>query len=310
MAAIDLSLQTLVLDEAVDEARGLSSLPPELIVHCCRLGTARSHYASMTSVCRAVRQALMQIDNKVWMGWAFKRFRRLKLLMGNVRTRDDIDWKRVYKAQLAAEAVPRDQAVQLTSTVEDFTFNVQITRGPRATEEAGKVEFEWAGKIEDIGGGRGRAKLRLWNEEEERPLWFREGDKGHRDAFDNGHDLRLNIWVSKFAAHMPITVCLMDDVEVEQHFGQRHGDNHIFFEPTHLPCALKGKVDARNDALQIDHHQQVIPECEYLSFVFIEANGLVSDVVASANDESGIASISFEQVLMYLQQSVPWNSEP
>ena len=111
--------------QAVGETRELSSLPPELIVHCCRFVTAPD-YAAMASASRAIRQALVQVDNKVWMGWAFERFRRLKLLMGDVHARDDIDWKRVYKAQLAAEAVPPDQAARLTSTVEDFTFNVQI----------------------------------------------------------------------------------------------------------------------------------------------------------------------------------------
>ena len=290
MAAIDLSLQTLVLDEAV-EAHGLSSLPPELIVHCCRLGTA-SDYASMTSVCCAIRQALLQIDNKMWMAWAFKRFRRLKLIMAHVHARDEIDWKRVYKRQLAAEAVPPHQAARLTSTVEDFRFNVQIARGPLATEEAGKVVFEWAGTIEDIDG---RAMLRLWKEEEEEPLWFREADEGW--------DLRLSLWVSKFEAQEPITVCLQDRGVVDEDL--RDEDGQLVFEPTGAPDVLKGQVNARDDALQILHEQE-IHEGSYLVHPII-FNGLMSEIVISHNDNNGLESLTTKQTLIYLQQSVPWN---
>ena len=207
--------------------------------------------------------------------------------------RDDIDWKRVYKAQLAAEAVPPNQAARLTSTVEDFTFNVQIARGPRATEEAGKVELEWAGKIEDIGGF---AKLRLWDEEEGHPLWLQECE---------GLDLRLSLWVSKFEDDVPKTVCLQDNGEVYHH---RVGEvsDCLQFEPTDAPDVLKGQVDARNDALQVLHRQD-IHEGTYLVHPVIGQNGLMSDLVISHNDNNGMESLRTKKTLIYLQQSVPWH---
>ena len=299
MAAIDLSLQTLQL-EAVDEARGLSSLPPELIVHCCRFVTA-ADYASMSSACHAIRQALVQVDNKMWMAWAFERFRRVKLLMtvsSHVHARDEIDWKRLYKAQLAAEAVPPNQAVRLTSTVEDFTFNVQIARGPLATQEAGKVEFEWAGKIEGLDGS---PVLLLWNEEEDPPLWLRK-------ATATDHDLRIYLWVSKFVAHTPLTVCLMDGAKVDQ-MRSDDRDMHIAFEPTDAPDALRGKVDARDDALRV-LIQQPVPLASFFVNPFIHKHGVLYDILMSHNDDDGFEEMTIEQVLMYLQQSVPWNSEP
>ena len=301
MAAIDVSLQTLQLDEAVDEARGLSSLPPDLIVHCCRFVTA-TDYAAMTSVCRAIRQALVQVDNKMWMAWAFERFRRLKLLMAHVHARDEIDWKRLYKAQLAAEAVPPNQAVQLTSTVEDFTFNVQIARGPRATEEAGKVELEWAGKIEAVGGS---AMLRLWEEEEGHPFWLQECVGPNPNFY---RDLRLSLWVSKFAAHMPTTVCLLDKAPVEEQYQIemiRDDFVQVKFHPDWLPDAQQGIVDARNDA-HFFLHQQVVPNCGYMTAPLIQENGVMLDVVVSYSDDNGMVALTTEQTLIYLQHGVPW----
>ena len=182
--------------------------------------------------------------------------------MAHVHARDEIDWKRLYKAQLAAEAVPPNQAVQLTSTVEDFTFNVQIFCGPLATEEAGKVELEWAGKIEDIGG---QPMLRLWEEEEGHPVWLEEYES---------RDLRLSLWVSKFAAHMPTTVCLLEYAPVDRFWHPADEHAHITFDPDWLPDALKGIVDARNEA-HFFLHQLGIPNYGYMTHPVIQANGLM-----------------------------------
>ena len=143
--------------------------------------------------------------------------------------------------------------------------------------------------------------LRLWEEEEEPPLWLLWEVAKDRD-------LRMHLWVSKFAAHVPTTVCLQDGAEVDEHWDDGRSF-YIAFEPTGAPDILEGPSDARDDALQVLHEQQT-PWALYVANPLIRQNGLLSHMVRSRNDENGYEALTTEQTLIYLQQSVPWNSEP
>ena len=298
----------------------ISTLPPELLINCCRFGTAAG-WAAMSAVCRTWRDLLKMLpsDSEVWKGWALQRFRRLALI---IRSEAGIDWAKLYREQLAADrVVPEAHPMPPRSKLEDFTLSVEIVRGPLANEYAGKVEFEWASAVSSLvktnaTNGRQELCINMWSAGEA-PTgdWFsicmhhEEDDTSVYDC-----DFRFNLYVSKVTAGSIKTVKLVDGALLEGVMGYE-----VVFQVEFLPDVLGSKIMHPSNAgvhgavhskmRDIGFDDLIVYHCRpWIDLM----SGSVTDLIYPTEDGSAYrgempnGELSADEILFYLDHSVPW----
>ena len=285
---------------------GIGGLPPELIVHCCRISASASSWAAMCAVSRSWNTNLKVLPRAVWMEWALQRFLRLAPLVCSLQSQTDVDWKQMYREQLAADrhGVNREPR-PARSSFDDFIFSIEIWTGP---EDRRRTAFEWAGRLQEPALPNGRHFLRLWDPATPPAGEWIEALKAEMAAPDGQKDyhrvdalhLKFSLWVSRLVVRATgerfmRTVQLADSKPLED---VGSPDDSFDFETADLPDLVYTKLCARADGLYPD-----VDGYQCRATLNLET-GMLTHLIQDSNYDD----LNTDQILLFLDHSVPWES--
>lgn len=297
----------------------ITSLPSEIVVHCCHVSSSAAVWAAMRGVRRAWNSSLRTLPGAVWKEWALQRFHRLSLLARQWQPQADIDWKRMYQEQLEADrrGVP-DLAHTRNRLLDQFMFTVEIWS---ASATGRTLAFEWSGEPSVPDGGK--FHLQLWDPDQpptgawiallnEEPDRADEEVRREWEARVTALNLRFSLWVSREeegpdGSRFIRTVQLVDRSPLEVEEPEPFGNAGTSFEYKDLPNILLGNV-ADYVGVGFDEDREDDDEGYAFCPVLHPGTGTLYELIRPSNYELIRDSLTNDQLRFYLNHCVPWDA--